>query len=354
MELTAPQNIAIKNVSEYISKRKNKYIDMIEMILHQANIDVEVYQEYCKNVKKYSQIALHFHPDRIFSEGFNVIDGMLKSGKYKNQFETNISSGSVTAFSGGNRDNWEKDIFSDAYQFAKPSERPKYGSLNLTMTEDGSSPRFGSCYFLVKPEVKERATFTYGDTYESPRELGTIDNFELINAAILKDLFTRGTALGEKDTNVNDFLKLTNRLLPQTLDSRDYRRASKNLDFYIEAQIHGDISLYNDIDSLVVEFSYWGTDMAIQFEALCAKYDIELIWNSGRELKVSEFPNNFRGAEVPSYAKKLGVDGKLNAFLIGKAATQMNNEHDNLQMLKYLWHCIVKFGTEINMSTSNK
>ena len=109
-----------------------------------------------------------------------------------------------------------------------------------------------------------------------------------------------------------------------------------------------------DIDRVVVDFSYWGTDIATQFKTLCKKYDIELIWNSGLELKVSEFPNDFRGAEVPPYAKKFGIDGKLNAYLIGRAAGQINQEYGNLQMLKYLWHCIVRFGKEIKIPAPQK
>jgi hypothetical protein len=353
MILTESQNSAIKNVSEYISEKNDKYVDITKMILYQSNIDNSVFEEYCSNVFKYSQIALHFHPDRLFTTGKNVIDGMLQTGMYKNQFETTISAGSVSAFHGGNRDNWENEIFKGAYQLANPSERPKYGSLNITLTEDGPSPRFGSCYFLSKPEVKKRATFTYGDTYDSPKELGTIDSFELIHAGLLQDLFIRGTALGEKDTNVDTFLRLVNRLLLQPTHLRTFRKSSKNLDFYIEAQIHGDISLDEDIDSLIVDFSYWGTGIAKQFETLCEKYDIELLWNSGLELDVNEFPNNFRGAEVPYYAEKFGDNGKLNAHLIGRASQTMNRNLDDLQMLKYLWHCIVRYGKEIKMPAPN-
>lgn len=353
MNLTDSQNSAIKNVTAYINARKVQSIDTTEMILYQSNVDIDIFKAFCENVIKYAQIALHFHPDRIFSRDTSVIEGMLQSGIYKNQFETNISAGSVSAFMGGQRDNWEKEIFNGAYQFAKPSERPKYGSLNLTMTEDGPSPRFGSCYFLLKPEVKNRATFSYGDTYDSPQELGTIDSFELIHAALLKDLFIRGSALGETNINVKDFLQLVNRILPQASDLKYRRKNSKNLDFYIEAQIHGDISLREDIDSLVVDYSYRGTAIAIQFETLCEKYNIELLWNSGLELEVSEFPNNFRGAEVPHYAKMFGMDGKLNAYGIGIASKQMHKEHYNLQMLKYLWHCIVRFGKEIKTPDDN-
>lgn len=353
LKLTKSQKIAIENISEYINSRKSKYIDTIEMILYQANIDKYIFTEYNENILKHSQIALHFHPDRLISMDTNVIEGMIQFGKYRNQFETNISSGSVSAYSGGKRDIWENKVFKGAYQTATPSERPKYGSLNLTMTEDGPSPRFGSCYFLLKPEIKQRTTFTYGDTHNSPKEIGTIDSFELINAGLLNDLFIRGTALGEIGTNVLDFLKLINSKLPHSSEFKYYRKASKNLDFYIEAQVHGDISLRNDIDTLIADYSYKGTDIESQLKVLCEKYYIEIKWNSGLELKVSEFPNNFRGNKVPFYAEKFGQNGKLNAYLLGKAAMQMSRQHDNLQMLKYLWHCIVRFGTEIRKPAPN-
>ncbi|KXX71824.1 DUF3626 domain-containing protein [Flammeovirga sp. SJP92] len=347
MKLTKSQALAIKNVLEYINTQKEKSIDNIEMILYQSNLPKDSYQAYINNVREKAPIALHFHPDRIFSGEMNVIEGMVQSGIYKNQYETKISAGSVSAFTGGGRDDWENIVFKGAYHSASPLERPKYGALNLTMTNDGPSPRFGSCYFLLKSEVKNRSTFTYGDTYDSPKEIGTIEHFELIHSAILKDLFTREMTLGERNLSVQDFLNLINEKLSQFSNSLALRPASKNLDFYIETQVHGDISLERDVEKVIADLSYKGTEIEFFFKKLCEKYNIELIWNSGLELEVSAFPNNFRGPEVPVYAKKLEKSGKLNAYLLGKIAKELDVDHKNLQMLKYLWHCIVRFGHAI-------
>ncbi len=51
-----------------------------------------------------------------------------KTGLYKNQFETTISSGNVSPFIGGYRDSWENEVFKKAYKDSNPTERPKYGS----------------------------------------------------------------------------------------------------------------------------------------------------------------------------------------------------------------------------------
>ncbi|WP_044204399.1 DUF3626 domain-containing protein [Flammeovirga sp. OC4] len=344
MNLTKSQTLAIENVLEYIHTTKGKSMDTIEMILYQSNINKTLSDLYFKNVKEASQIAMHFHPDRIYSEGMTVIDGLIQSGRYKNQYETNISAGSISAFTGGGRDTWERKVFKDAYHSAAPKERPKYGALNLTITSDGPAPRFGSCFFLLKPEVNQRATFTYGDTYDSPKEIGTIDHFELIHEGVFKDLFTREMALGATKLTVEDFMVLINTSFSQFQKDSAFRPASKNLDFYIETQIHGDVLLERDVDKLVADRSYLNTEFESLFKTLCEKYNIALVWNAGLELDVSDFPSNFRGPNVPEYAKKFGKDRKLNAYLLGKAAKDVGRDHESLQLLKYLWHCIVRFG----------
>ncbi|MEL7588937.1 MAG: DUF3626 domain-containing protein [Prolixibacteraceae bacterium] len=299
------------------------------------------------SVVNHARIALHFHPDRLLVNRIPVAKNLLQTGRYKNQYETNISADSVSAFSGGSRDNWENEIFKGAYKNSASSERPKYGSLNLTLTQDGPSPRFGSCFFLLRPEVKTRGAFSYGDSHQSPREFGPIRHMESIHAALLNDLFTRGAALGEKDTNVFEFLTLSNSLLPHSSDFSKYRKPSENLDFYIEAQVHGDISLYGDVEQLIADYLFYETKAGSELELLCEKYDIKLNWNAGLELRVEDFPMNFRGVKIPEVAGKFSEKGVLNAFLIGEASKNMNDDYESLQMLKYLWHCIVKFGREI-------
>ncbi|PWJ37973.1 DUF3626 domain-containing protein [Sediminitomix flava] len=346
--LTVSQQKAIENVSRFAFVNKQKYQDQIDMILYQSNIDKEVYSEFCSNIFKNSCINLHFHPDRLITENLSVAKSLNQTGIYKNQYETKISSGSVTAFDGGFREEWEENIFSDAYKNTPPKERPKYGALNLTLTKDGASPRFGSCYFILKPEVKNRTTFSYGDTYLAPKEIGTIENFELITAALFYELFTRGTALGDINTDVLNFMNQVNENIPYSSNFDKYKKNSKNLDFYIETQVHGDISLSKDVIGLVVDQSFFKTEIGQELEDLCDRYKIQLNWNAGLELKVEDFPNNFRGAEVPNYAAKYAKDGVMNAYLIGQVAHKMGKSHEELQMLKYLWHCLVRFGSEKN------
>lgn len=103
-------------------------------------------------IQKHAPVDVNFHPDRLDSTGKSIADELLASGVYRNQFETGISNGGVTAFEGGQRDIWEASLFGGAYQ--RPGTvaaiRPKYGGLNLAGHWDGACPRFGSCYFRLK------------------------------------------------------------------------------------------------------------------------------------------------------------------------------------------------------------
>ena len=91
---------------------------------------------------------------------------------YRNQFETGLSSGSPTAFPGGERDLWERRLFGGAYhaEGVLDSERPKYGALEVVRFPDGPAPRFGSSYFVLRG-VGERTSITFMGS-EDPRATG--------------------------------------------------------------------------------------------------------------------------------------------------------------------------------------
>jgi hypothetical protein len=101
-----------------------------------------------KCIRTHARVVLHFHPDRIGTKAITVAEALVAEGEYRNQFETGLSSGSVTAFPGGARDNWERTLFGGAYHqdAVTGGERPKCGSLELVRFPDGPIPRFGSCY----------------------------------------------------------------------------------------------------------------------------------------------------------------------------------------------------------------
>ena len=142
---------------------------------------------------------LHFHPYRFGLKSTTVAEDLLKDGLYRNQFETGLSSGSVSAFPGGERDTWERTLFGGAYhaEGVMASERPKYGALELVRYPDGPIPRFGSCYFVLRPGVSMRTSFTFMGS-EHPRameRLGTIDRLHSMMAALLAEIEEGGMTI---------------------------------------------------------------------------------------------------------------------------------------------------------------
>lgn len=71
-----------------------------------------------------------------------------------------------------------------------PSGRPKYGALDVMHHPDGPVPRFGSCVFLLRPDVAKRSTFTFGGSHEdwAVDRTGTLDVMEPVLAPLLSQL----------------------------------------------------------------------------------------------------------------------------------------------------------------------
>jgi hypothetical protein len=355
-ELHNSQKVAIDHVSNYARGRRTQAQETISHILGMTNIPRVSFESAVSKVKKHARVALHFHPDRPDPTLKTVAEALLEGGIYKSQFETQLSSGSVSAFPGGDRDVWEEKLFGGAYQMAGSSNnhRPKYGALDLMRHPDGPSPRFGSCYFLLRPEVSQRCTFTYLDSHEDPKEKGTFDEFDDILAALLSEAFFREFAIGEKNLSVP---RLVNHLLhdlEKPLIDPTSREPVRNLNHYIEAQVHGDISLGDDIDTLVADPSFRNSEISGVLKQLCARYHIELYWHRGFSLSVTDVPIDFRGPKMPSLAERISLKGQVDALAIGKAAMDLKRNptswHDRgsqlevLQELRYLWHVLVRHG----------
>ncbi|MGG2027033.1 DUF3626 domain-containing protein [Gottfriedia sp. S16(2024)] len=356
MELTNAQLSAIEYISNYSRNFKSDAKATIKHILQMSNISSNLYENAVEKLKAHAKVALHFHPDRPVSNMKNVSEALLQQGVYKSQFETFISNGSVSAYPGGERDLWEKKIFGGAYQLkgVTNTQRPKYGALNLMLHPDGPSPRFGSCYLLLTPEASHRCTFTYLDSHQDPKEKGTYKEFDLIMAALLEEVYIRDFGIGE--TNLTPS-KLINHLLVNLekpfLDPRNME-ANRNLNHYIEAQVHGDISLNEDVEMLVADPSFKNTPVGICLEQICYKYSIELYWHMGFVLTVDEVPVDFRGLSMPSLAKRIACNNIIDANVIGSAVMSLERNplswsdrgtyKEILQELKLLWHVLVRYG----------
>ncbi|TNJ67867.1 DUF3626 domain-containing protein [Paenibacillus hemerocallicola] len=360
MNLSRSQLLAIAHITAYARSQKNEAERAIQEILQMSDLSNKTFEEAVAKLKAHAKVALHFHPDRPVPATMNsVAEALLEHGIYKSQFETLLSNGSVSAYPGGERDLWEKGIFGGAYhrKDSTDSQRPKYGALDLMLYPDGPAPRFGSCYFLLAPEVSRRCTFTYSDSHQDPKDKGTYEEFTVIMAALLKEAFNRDFALGEMNLTPRKLARHLLVNLERPITDPANKEPSRNLNHYIEAQVHGDISLKEDVEVLVADPSFKDTQTGRSLEQICRRYSIDLYWHMGFVLLVDEVPSDFRGPSMPSLAKRIARDDCIDASRIGSAAMDLKRDPvawsdrgtytEVLQELKLLWHVLVRCGKPV-------
>jgi GNAT superfamily N-acetyltransferase len=357
--LTPAQGAALDRVRECAIRDRTAASRRIAAVLDDSAVACDVLA-LVRLLGANTHVALNFHPDRLAKDGRMVADAMLVEGVYRSQFESGISNGSVTAFPGGDRDRFEENLFGGAYQRlgTAPHERPKYGGLNLMNHPDGPCPRFGSCHLLLRPEVLSRTSFSFGDSYSAPTDLGTIDAFDSVLAGLLEATKATGVALGRAEMTVESLLAT---IRGTTSDSGELIAVQgRALDDYIEAQVHGPIELATDGEAIVADPSFRGTGIGVTLQEIARRYGLQLRWHVGFELDVAHVDAEFRGPTIPIIAdhidRELG-DGsrRLHAELVGRAARSVvmapadwedwGAQADVLQYLKQLWHVLVHFGT---------
>lgn len=322
--------------------------------------------ELARSVVEHARVTLSFHPDRRDRRGRLVAEG-LADGRYASQFETGLSNGSRTAFPGGARDEWEAQLFGGAYRAAdvRAADRPKYGALNVLSYVDGASPRFGSCYFVLKPRVNVRCSFTWGDSHQGPEHVGTFDVFEPVLAALLGSVVTTGAALAtpnmDGESLVGRLRALSEMPVPHSTPPLPPVLIGRALDEYIEAQVHGEVTLEHDVESLVIDPSFVGTEVGDVLAALASRHHLPLTSHCGFVLDVPfiDVPDDFRGAHIRVLAERLArLEGRsplrIDAAGLGRAAQSLHESPEKwadlgtpdevAQRLKQLWHVIVRFG----------
>ncbi len=270
-------------------------------------------------------ITVNFHPYRLLADGRSVAQCLAADGVYRTQFETGISNGGVGAF----RDAWEQRMFPGCY--AGPAGRPVYGALNLAGHPDGAAPRFGSCHLVLRPEVTARATFSHGDSVTEPRVVGTAASFGAVWAALLDEVARTGQALHVPAESPAGWVAALGE--PRTAPGR-------TMDDYVEAQVHGGVTLATDVAAVVADPSFRGTP----YESLLRATGVPLSWSPGFALPAADFPAELRGPQVPPLAARVAARyGRpvLDAEVIGRAAAEPGAP---LQLLKYLWHILVILG----------
>lgn len=97
------QRDALEHFANHARARATDAQRGIAHILRMCNISPTQYEEAYHAVKSSARVALHFHPDRPTPEGVTVAEALEGQGVYRSQFETGLSSGSVSAFPGEER-----------------------------------------------------------------------------------------------------------------------------------------------------------------------------------------------------------------------------------------------------------
>ncbi|MGX5695253.1 DUF3626 domain-containing protein [Agromyces soli] len=250
-----------------------------------------------------ARLALHFHPDSDV-RGRAVLRGILEDGAYTSQFVTGTSNGGLTAVPGGDRWNWESRLFGGAYD-AHPAElRPAYGALLLDDDPYGAAPRFGSAFLRLRPEAIGRATFVYPDSAFDP------------------ELFGVGDRLGLIDDYLGD-------------------EVDELLNRYIEAQVHGGVSVPGDVEALVIDPSFDDDETLRLAEALGLV--VERHPGYRLDLALVEANPEYRGTDAVEAARAIAVDGVLTPAVLGRARSAGRIDS---QLVKYVWHHLARFGRE--------
>jgi hypothetical protein len=352
------QRKALEHIQELAARVSSTAGDDIRAILERAGLHESVYDDAIESVRIHARVALHFHPERLSRTGRTVADGLLRTGVYKSQFETGLSGGSPSAFPGGERDLWESQLFGGAYHepAVSPAGRPKYGALAVMDHPDGPAPRFGSCYFLLHPEVSKRSTFTFGSSHEphAPERTGTLDVLDPVMAPLLAQFEQGSGAFGVDDLTLAGLLaRLTSGLSKPFLDPQT-RPLGRTLDSFIEAQIHGDIRLNQDVERLVADPAFRDHPIGASLAAISTKFEIPLSWHPGFTLAVCKVPDVYRGYPVRPLAERIAGQGILDAANIGAMANSLELEpgawndwashEDTVTQFRRLWHVLVVNG----------
>lgn len=254
------------------------------------------------------RITLNFHPDRL-SAGRPILRALARDGVYHSQFVTGTGNGGLTAHPGGDRWRWESRIFGGRYDDAAPAERPVYGALNFRRQVVGAAPRFGSAHLRLTGPALDRATFCYPDSAAEPTDFGVAAGTHLL-------------ALAEADEQdaLND---------------------------YIEAQVHGGVRLDRDVEALVLDAAYRGTD--VETAARLLPFPVE--WHPGYRLTLPELRRHgaYRGPEYAELGARIAEKGVVDPRIIGDAA---RTGRYAIQDLKMVWHTLARFGAPEGAGTA--
>lgn len=373
-ELSAAQRAALLHADAVARGREVDARERLACALRGAACGTGVLDHALESVRSCASVVLHFHPDRYGHGPVTVAESLLADGRYRNQYETGLSNGSRTAFPGGSRDGWERDLFGGVYHQpgVVAAERPKYGALELVRHPDGPVPRFGSCYFVLRPAVSERSTFTFGGSEQAGalERFGTLPRIYPVIAALLEEIAGGATTsvpwppfvaptLGVPGLTVCGLLARLAEALPARRQDPSAGRPGRVLDSCVEAHVHGPVDLRRDVEALVIDPAFDCTPTGDVLREVGRSFEIPIYRHAGFQMLARDVPDDFRGPAMRPLARRIAPSGRLDVAVIGAAEASLRARPDEwrdwgtpaevLQHLKQLWHVLVHYGTTAGM-----
>jgi hypothetical protein len=199
-------------------------------------IDVKYIDKIIEYIKKESYVTTMIPIITTKSiEIKNIFEIFIENPKLKNIFEVVHNSSYLSV-----RKEAEDLLFAKVYQNCEPIDRPKYGSINIVKNIGGdiNAKGYGDICLHYKNDIKSRITFTYQDSFTNQTYICTYKYFEHILYHLYKD----------------DIKKL--------IDIIDNKKKERLLT-YIEAQIHGDVDISRDIESISIPKRIYDTNKFI-------------------------------------------------------------------------------------------
>lgn len=175
------------------------------------------------------------------------------------------------------REDAERYLGYDPFTEDQRENRPAYCGVNVFNNPKGAAPTYGKFFLVFDDKIKERATFTARDTFAMRKDPD------------LKNLpSTQTIASPENMESILAFNEGVLRVLSAMIANRKALEADlrKAYTVYIEAQIHGGLSMY-DVQEIVAQFTYdnrndtLNSDHYLILKNFCQKYNIPARFGGG-------------------------------------------------------------------------
>jgi hypothetical protein len=208
--------------------------DPIKKTMSKSQFVAVVQRNLVSEFKKAEKSAVTYVPD------IQVLQGILKDGRLKSQFETGTSEGLLDR---GLRRRVESKEYKqlNVPREIKDELRPIYGSTEPDPKHLSSASQYGTVILKLKPEIADRTTMCLGDSLDSGLTPIPIKGFssDEVWAAVSTDFLESAMA----DAYTSAKTKVTGK------PPKDKKRGWWDLPEYTEIQVHGGLTL-DDIASI--------------------------------------------------------------------------------------------------------